>query len=89
MSDDRETLRRAVIDALTEIAPEVDPAAIDEAAGLADQLELDSMDMLNLIVAIHERTGIEVPERDYGRLATLRGAVDYLAAIGGSSSTDR
>lgn len=80
MSDDRETLRRTVLDALTEIAPEVDPATIDEEAGLADQLELDSMDMLNLIVAIHERTGIDVPERDYGRLATLAGAVDYLAA---------
>jgi len=75
-------MRDVVIEALTQVAPEVDPSAIDPATSLTEQLDLDSMDMLNVIVAIGERTGIEVPERDYGRLSTLDGAVAYLQAAG-------
>jgi acyl carrier protein len=69
-----------VIAALTEVAPDVDPAAIDPDTDLADQLDIDSMDFLNVIVAINERTGIEVPERDYPKLSTLNDAVAYLEA---------
>ncbi|HUO71821.1 MAG TPA: phosphopantetheine-binding protein [Solirubrobacteraceae bacterium] len=69
-----------VIRALTDVAPDIDPATIDPDADLAEQLDIDSMDFLNVIVAIHEQTGIEIPERDYGKLATLAGAVSYLAA---------
>ena len=71
-------LRDVVIAALTEIAPDVDPAAIDPATDLVEQMDIDSMDYLNIIVAIHEQTGIEIPERDYGKLATLDDAVVYL-----------
>jgi acyl carrier protein len=45
-----------------------------------EQLDIDSMDFLNLIVALHERTGIEIPERDYPKLSTLDAAVAYLLA---------
>jgi len=72
-------LREVVIRALTEVAPDVDPGAIDPDADLAEQLDIDSMDFLNVVVAIHEQTGIEVPERDYPKLSTLRDAVRYLA----------
>lgn len=71
-------LRQVLLDALAEVAPEVDPARIDPAADLDEQLDIDSMDFLNLVVAVHERTGIEIPERDYPKLATLDGAVAYL-----------
>ncbi len=67
--------REVVIRALTEVAPDIDPAAIDPEADLAEQLDIDSMDFLNVIVAIHEQTGIEIPERDYGKLSTLDDAV--------------
>ena len=80
MSED--DLRRAVLDALSEIAPEVDPGGIDPDGSLAEQLEIDSIDMLNLVVAVHERTGIEVPERDYGKLRSVNSAVAYLLAAG-------
>jgi len=73
-------LRQVLVDALTQVAPEIDPAQIDPAADLAEQLDIDSMDFLNVIVAVNERTGIEIPERDYGKLATLDDAVAYLAA---------
>ncbi len=74
-----EQLRGIVIRALTEVAPEIDPVAIDPDTGLAEQLDIDSMDFLNIIVAIHEETGIEIPERDYPKLSTLGDAVGYLA----------
>jgi acyl carrier protein len=73
-------LRQVVVDALTEIAPEVDPGEIDPAANLAEQFEIDSIDFLNLVVAVNKRTGIEIPERDYEKLGTLDDAVAYLAA---------
>jgi acyl carrier protein len=49
---------------------------------IAPEIDLDSMDFLNLVTALSEETGIEVPERDYPRLATLDGFVDYLVAVG-------
>jgi acyl carrier protein len=75
----QEQLREVVIGALTEVAPEIDPAAIDPDTDLAEQLDIDSMDFLNIVVAIHEQTGIEIPERDYPKLSTLADAVTYLA----------
>lgn len=75
-----ERLRAVLLEALTDVAPEVDADRIDPDADLAEQLELDSIDRLNLIVSIHEQTGIEVPERDYGKLSTLNAAVAYLLA---------
>lgn len=73
-------LRRILLGALTEIAPEVEADAIDPATDLDEQLDIDSMDFLSLIVAVNQRTGIEVPERDYPKLSTLDGAVAYLQA---------
>ena len=74
-----EDIRAIVISVLTEVAPEVDPDAIDPDTELVEQLDIDSMDFLNIVVAINERTGIEVPERDYPKLSTLNDAVAYLA----------
>jgi acyl carrier protein len=74
-------LREVVIHALTEVAPDIDPATIDPNTDLVEQLDIDSMDFLNVVVAIHEKTGIEIPERDYAKLSTLSDAVAYLAAV--------
>ncbi len=73
-------LRTTILDALTEVAPDIDPSAIAPDQELVEQLDIDSMDFLNFIVSIHERTGIEIPERDYPKLSTLDDAVAYLAA---------
>jgi acyl carrier protein len=73
-------LHEVVIRALKEVAPDVDPRAIDREASLADQLDLDSIDFLNVLVGVHEQTGIEIPERDYPKLSTLDAAVAYLLA---------
>lgn len=71
-------LRAVLHDALARIAPEADLAHIDSRADLRDALDLDSMDILNLAVALHERIGVDIPEADYPKLATLDGAIAYL-----------
>ena len=71
-------IRSAVIAELSNIAPEVDMNSVASDADLREALDIDSMDFLNFIMAIHKRTGVNVPERDYPKLLTLRGAVAYL-----------
>ena len=71
-------LRAAVIDELGNIAPETDAATIDPDDDLREALDIDSLDFLNFLAALHERLGINVPERDYAKLLTVNGAVAYL-----------
>ena len=68
-------LRTVVCSALGEIAPEADLASLPNDADLHEELELDSMDFLNFVTALHEQTGVDVPERDYPYLASLDGCV--------------
>ena len=60
------------------IAPEVELDGIDPAEPLQDEADLDSMDFLNLVTALHEETGIDVPERDYRLISTIDGFVLYV-----------
>jgi acyl carrier protein len=76
----RDDIRKAVVRALTSVAPEIDPQALQADTVLRQELDLDSMDLLNVMIALHESLGVEVPEQDYAKLSTLNGAVDYLAA---------
>jgi acyl carrier protein len=71
-------LRDVVLEALGEIAPDADLAGVDPDADLVEELDIDSMDFLNVIVRINEVTGVEIPERDYGKLTTLNEVVGYL-----------
>ena len=59
--------RTAVISSLAVIAPETDFDRLASDADLRDELDLDSMDFLNFVIELHDRTGVEVPERDYPR----------------------
>lgn len=78
MSDDE--IRRAFMEEIRNIAPEGDPAAVDPHADIRDALDLDSMDILNLVIALTKRLAIEIPEIDYPKLLTIDGATAYLAA---------
>ena len=73
-------LRQTFLDVLCDIAPEVDPAAVPPDKDLREELDLDSMDFLNVLVALHERLGVEIPEADASRLTTLDGGIAYLKA---------
>lgn len=68
------------VDAVLEIAPDLDRAQLDADALLREDLELDSMDFLNLMVALQEATGVDVPEEDYGELRTVADIAGYLSA---------
>ena len=70
--------RDAVFAALREVAPEAEPSVIEPDVAFREQLDIDSMDFLNFIIGVHERTGIDVPEEDYPLLETLDGCIDYL-----------
>lgn len=77
-------IRQAVIDALSEVAPEGEYDRLKPDAPLRDQLDIDSYDFLNVVVHLHDKLGVDIPEADYQKLATLNGAVAYLAArVGG------
>lgn len=71
-----DTLREALMG----IAPEIDLQSVDPDANLQEELDLDSIDFLNLVEALHERTGVDIPERDYPQLASLNGCARYLSA---------
>jgi acyl carrier protein len=73
-------IRMVVHEELNNIAPEIDLATVDPAGDLREALDIDSMDFLNFISAIHRRLGVDIPERDYPKLMTLDGAIAYLAA---------
>jgi acyl carrier protein len=75
---DRSQIRQGVLDALLAIAPEVDVAELRDAQPLRDQVDLDSMDWLNVLLGLHQRFGVDIPESDYARLGTLAQIVDYL-----------
>lgn len=76
----RNDVRAVVMGELRRIAPEVEEGELRSDRPLREQVDLDSMDWLNFLVALHERLQVEIPESDYARLGTLDQTVDYLAA---------
>ncbi|MGD9700899.1 MAG: acyl carrier protein [Acidimicrobiia bacterium] len=68
-----------VRDAIARVAPDVDATALHGDVELRGDLDLDSMDFLNVMIAIAEKTGIEIAERDYPDVGTFSGLVDHLS----------
>jgi acyl carrier protein len=71
-------IRAAVIAELGNIAPETDASTIDQDGDLREELDIDSLDFLNFLAALHKKLGVNVPESDYGKLLTVNDAVAYL-----------
>lgn len=65
-----------VVDAVRAVAPDV--TDVDPDADFQADLDLDSMDVLNVMIALHERTGVEIPEADYGALTSAARTAAYL-----------
>lgn len=72
-------IKAAFLEELTSVAPDIDAADVGGDDHLQDDLELDSMDILNLVTALHQRLGVNIPEEDYRKIETLDKAVAYLA----------
>jgi len=79
-SPNRDQIREVVLRLLGEIAPEADLAAMKSDVSFRDQLDLDSMDFLNFLVALHKELRVDIPEADYPKYATLDGCIEQLTA---------
>ena len=73
-------IKSILFEEITTIAPDADPARIAQDADVREALDLDSMDMLNVIIALHGRLGVDIPEADAAQFITIAGGVRYLAA---------
>lgn len=71
--------RAVFLEELVKVAPDIDADDVGDDDHIQDDLELDSMDVLNLVTALHERLGIDIPEKDYPEIATPARAAAYLA----------
>jgi acyl carrier protein len=78
MTDDE--LRTTALAILQSIAPEVEPGDLRGDHPLRNQVDLDSMDWLNFLVALHEKLKVDIPEADYLKLVTMDDVVAYLSA---------
>ena len=79
-------IRTILLEEIGNIAPEAELATLRPDADLREELDIDSISFLNLMIAVGQRLGVNVPEKDYARLGTLAGATDYLAKLTASSS---
>ena len=77
----KDEIRAAVLHTLGEVAPEADLGRIKPAVSFRDQLDLDSMDLLNFVIGMHHAFRVDIPESDYPKLATLDGCVEYFASL--------
>lgn len=75
----RDEIILAIKDIIQTIAPDEDLEGLKTDVRLRDQIELDSMDFLDIVMELRKRYGVQVPEEDYKELATLDGCVAYLA----------
>ena len=75
---EKSDIRKIVIDIIAEIAPDEDLSNLKDDVRLRDQLELDSMDFLDIVMELRKQHNIEVPESDYPQLESLKSCVDYL-----------
>lgn len=71
-------IRDEIIDILSEIAPDEDLSDLDDEKSFRDQMELDSMDFLDIVMELRKRHRVQIPEEEYGELASMASTVKYL-----------
>ena len=74
-------IETSLLNIISEIVPDEDLSNLDGTARIRDQIELDSMDFLDIIMELRKRYQVEIPEEDYPRLATMNGCIEYLEPI--------
>lgn len=75
----RDEIRRIVLSSIESVAPEAQAEDIDPGEDLREALDIDSMDFLNFVTALHEKFHVDIPESDYPKLQTLDACVAYFA----------
>ncbi|MEW5872974.1 MAG: acyl carrier protein [Chloroflexota bacterium] len=74
-------LKQIILNALAQVAPGADVNNLDPDENVREALDIDSFDHLNFLVSLHETLGVEIPEKDYGRLNTVNEIIAYLSAV--------
>ena len=74
-------IRQVILDILERIAPDEDLSNIDDAVAFRDQMELDSMDFLDIVMELRKMYRIQIPEDDYGNLISMDSTVSYLTPM--------
>jgi acyl carrier protein len=77
----KDEIRVIVLRVLGQVAPEADLSQIKPNLRIRDQLDIDSMDLLNFVIGLHKELKVDIPETDYSKLATLDGCIEYLASV--------
>ena len=74
-----EDVKKAIIKEILNIAPEIEESEIKEDENIQQSLEIDSFDFLNILTALNDKLGVEVPEADYEKVATLNKMAEYFS----------
>ena len=74
----KDEIKKLITEIIADIAPDEDLSSLKPDVRLRDQLQLDSMDFLDIVMELRKRYKVEVPKEDYPKLATLDGCVEYL-----------
>ena len=77
----KDECKKVVLDIIADIAPDEDLSAVKPEVRLRDQLQLDSMDFLDIVMELRKRYHVQVPEDDYTALASMQSTVDYLTPL--------
>ncbi len=76
-----EQIRQVVLDILENIAPDEDLSDLKDDLPFRDQMELDSMDFLDIVMELRKQHRVQIPEEDYGELASMASTVAYLTPL--------
>lgn len=71
-------IREEIVDILSDIAPDEDLSSLEDEKSFREQIELDSMDFLDIVMELRKRHRVQIPEEDYGQLASMSSTVAYL-----------
>ena len=73
-----EEIKQVILDILSDIAPDEDLSNLEDEMEFRDQMELDSMDFLDIVMELRKRYRVQVPEEEYPKLASMQSTVEYL-----------
>ena len=79
MTPDR--IRQVILEILENIVPDEDLSGLNDDVPFREQMELDSMDFLDIVMELRKQYRVQIPEEDYPNLATMNGTVQYLAPL--------
>ena len=74
-------IKQAIIDIISDIAPDEDTSNLKSDVRLREQMDLDSMDFLDIVMELRKRYRVQVPEEDYVQLASMTSTVKYLEPL--------